>query len=423
MSEAGTKATGFYPEALNCVPRGWKILPVGQLLESSQYGLNVAADIAGDVPIVGMKDIVDGYVKTHSLAMARINSKGPASHTLSRGDILINRTNSYDLVGKVGIYDSEIPSVFASYLVRLHVKRDVIDPWFLNYWLNHSVAQQIIKRIATRAVGQANINPTEFKKYCPVPLPPLNEQHHIVEVLRTWDEAIQKMEHLILAKKTIKRQHMEQLLRPCCDDGVGHWLEVHLGELFNERVQRATDEERLLSVTASRGIINRDELEKRDTSSEDKSNYKLILPGDIGYNTMRMWQGVSGLSSLRGIVSPAYTVCIPKPDLLDGEFAAYLFKLPRMIFQFWRYSQGLVDDTLSLKFPNFSHITIHLPDTTTQHNIVTILKARDTELEKLYRLKSRYYRQKLGLIQMLLTGKWRVRLGVSDERMFNGVDE
>ena len=158
-------------------------------------------------------------------------------------------------------------------------------------------------------------------------------------------------------------------------------------------------------------------------SSEDKSNYKLILPGDIGYNTMRMWQGVSGLSSLRGIVSPAYTVCIPKPDLLDGEFAAYLFKLPRMIFQFWRYCQGLVDDTLSLKFPNFSHITIHLPDTTTQHNIVTIIKARDTELEKLYRLKSRYHRQKLGLMQMLLTGKWRVRLGVSDEWMFNGVGE
>ncbi|MFO4987002.1 hypothetical protein RCK87_24985, partial [Salmonella enterica subsp. enterica serovar 1,4,[5],12:i:-] len=94
-------------------------------------------------------------------------------------------------------------------------------------------------------------------------------------------------------------------------------------------------------------------LERRDTSAEDKSNYKVIRKGDIGYNTMRMWQGVFGLSAHDGIVSPAYTVVTPDRSRILGEFASHLFRHPRVVHTFRRYSQGLVDDTLLLKYPHF----------------------------------------------------------------------
>ena len=239
-------------------------------------------------------------------------------------------------------------------------------------------------------------------------LPPLSEQHRVAEILRTWDEAIERTEKLIAAKQAAKSPLMERLLRPCCDDGGSDWPEVHLGDVFDERVERGADGEQLLAITASRGVVDRDVLERRDTSSEDKSNYKLIQPGDIGYNTMRMWQGVNGLSKLRGIVSPVYTICIPRNDKIDGKFAAYLFKLPRMIFQFFRFSQGLVNDTLSLKFPNFAKIRLCLPDLNKQREIAAVLKAQDDEIDILAAQKDQFQEQKRGLMQKLLTGKWRV---------------
>ena len=85
------------------------------------------------------------------------------------------------------------------------------------------------------------------------------------------------------------------------------------------------------------------------TKMDDKSKYLKICTGDIGYNTMRMWQGVSAYSYYEGIVSPAYTVLKPI-NSIDSKYFSYLFKMPEIIFMFYRYSQGLVDDTRSLKY-------------------------------------------------------------------------
>ncbi|WP_025091667.1 hypothetical protein [Brucella intermedia] len=71
---------------------------------------------------------------------------------------------------------------------------------------------------------------------------------------------------------------------------------IRHGEVFRERNQSGEENDRLLSITMNGGVIDRDDVGRKDTSTDDKSKSKLILPGDIGYNKMRMWQGVSGLS-------------------------------------------------------------------------------------------------------------------------------
>lgn len=91
---------------------------------------------------------------------------------------------------------------------------------------------------------------------------------------------------------------------------------VKLGHIFKERTERAKGNETLLAVTISNGVQRRDEIDLKDNSSDDKSNYKCVYIGDIAYNTMRMWQGASGVSPYNGIVSPAYTIVTPiRPDL------------------------------------------------------------------------------------------------------------
>ncbi|MFV2022283.1 hypothetical protein, partial [Micromonospora sp. LOL_023] len=88
-----------------------------------------------------------------------------------------------------------------------------------------------------------------------------------------------------------------------------------------------------MSVLAEYGVVPQAESGRRDISNDDKSMYRRVYPGDIVYNTMRMWQGVSARSSLFGIVSPAYTVCVPSDDV-DSQFLASLLQLPQLIAAF-----------------------------------------------------------------------------------------
>src|SRR5699024_3301955 len=88
------------------------------------------------------------------------------------------------------------------------------------------------------------------------------------------------------------------------------WEENTIENLLKERNERSGDGQ-MLSVTINDGIVKFNELDRKDNSSKDKSNYKIVRKNDIAYNSMRMWQGASGKSDYDGIVSPAYTVVSP----------------------------------------------------------------------------------------------------------------
>ena len=154
------------------------------------------------------------------------------------------------------------------------------------------------------------------------------------------------------------------------------WEEVRLGDAFAERTENNYSNAELLSITGNKGVVRRTEIEGKDNSSVDKSSYKHICAGDIGYNTMRMWQGVSALSSLEGIVSPAYTVLIPQCNV-SAKYYSYVFKLQNMINVFYRNSQGLVDDTRSLKYEWFKMIQVSSPSLPEQMKIAEVLETQD----------------------------------------------
>jgi Restriction endonuclease S subunits len=124
---------------------------------------------------------------------------------------------------------------------------------------------------------------------------------------------------------------------------------------------------------------------------------------------MRMWQGVAGLSDLEGIVSPAYTVLTPQPEV-DPLYAAYLFKLPTLVHVFYRRSQGMVSDTWNLKYSNFSRICWSIPNIQEQKAITTVLSTADLEIENLQQKLACLKQEKNALMQQLLTGKRRVKV-------------
>lgn len=241
-------------------------------------------------------------------------------------------------------------------------------------------------------------------------IPSLPEQKAIARVLCTADAAIHSTEQLIAQKELRKKWLMEQLLtgKKRLKGFGGLWQEVHLGEMFVERNETKYIDLPLLSI-GQNGVYPQNESIKKDTSNEDKSKYKRICPGDIGYNTMRMWQGRSALSNLEGIVSPAYTVITPKKNT-DSLFFSYLFKMPKMTNLFWRNSQGLVDDTLNCKFKDFSIVKMLLPQTKEEQSAIAgVLQIADNEIKLLREKADKLREQKKGLMQQLLVGKKRLK--------------
>lgn len=137
------------------------------------------------------------------------------------------------------------------------------------------------------------------------------------------------------------------------------WVEKRMVDIFKEKNIRSKNGE-LLSVSISKGIYPFSNSERKNNSSTDKSNYKKVTPGDIAYNSMRMWQGALGVSKYNGIVSPAYTVMATK-EKENPLFYYYYFKNTRMMFNFRQHSQGLTSDTWNLKFPLLKKIAIQIP--------------------------------------------------------------
>ena len=176
----------------------------------------------------------------------------------------------------------------------------------------------------------------------------------------------------------------------------------NIGDIFDERSERGSENLELLSVTMNDGVKKRTEIEGKDNSSEDKGNYKIVYVGDMVYNSMRMWQGANGISPYDGIVSPAYTVLKASKPLCN-KYIAYLFKNSDLINKFRKNSQGLTSDTWNLKYPQISTIKIYLPSLPEQQKIADFLSLVDARIEKQRRLVESLKKYKRGYFQRIIS--------------------
>ena len=177
------------------LPENWIWEKLSWMTLGVDYGTSAKSHEAGKVPVLRMGNIQKFRFDWSDLAFSddedEINK-----YRLKKGDVLFNRTNSPELVGKTAIYQGEQEAIFAGYLIRVNQIPNIVDPKFLNYFLNSVVAKSQGNKVKTDGVNQSNINANKLIQY-PFPYCSLNEQEEVVREMESRLSVAEKLEQEI----------------------------------------------------------------------------------------------------------------------------------------------------------------------------------------------------------------------------------
>lgn len=168
-------------------PKGWPIGTVSDLLESASYGTSEKAGTSGEFPVLRMNNITrTGKLDLTDLKFMNLPLRLRDRYLVKAGDVLFNRTNSADLVGKTAICRGTEPMAYAGYLVRLRVNSQN-DPEYLWAFLNTDYSKRMLRGMCKSIIGMANINATEIQAM-KVPEPPLSVQRELAKRIAAVEE-------------------------------------------------------------------------------------------------------------------------------------------------------------------------------------------------------------------------------------------
>lgn len=208
-----TEAPELYQETpIGWIPKEWDYAKLKQFVRSAQYGISTSlSDAEIGIPVLRMNNIQDNAFDVADVKYS--DSDEARTLKLKIGDVLYNRTNSMQHVGKTAIWRDELPECsFASYLVRINLHDEKISAGYFAHWMSRTSSQNALRRYATPAVQQVNINPTNLQKICISCPQKLEEQELIVERINQLDFTIKNEQQLLRKLEVQKSGLMHDLL-------------------------------------------------------------------------------------------------------------------------------------------------------------------------------------------------------------------
>jgi type I restriction enzyme S subunit len=416
---------GYKQTKVGVIPEDWDVVKLKEIFEKSFYGISDSTSDNGKYPVLRMGNMQNGTLDLTELVYIDLDEKKFKKFKLQKGDILLNRTNSYDLVGKISIFNLNESFITASYIVTFRPNEKKINSIFINNLLNSKLFQYKIKNLATKGVSQANINPTSFKEIIQIPLPPLKEQQKIANILSTWDSAISKQEELITQKEKLKKGLMQKLLSGEVRFGGfdDEWEEVKLGEIgktFNGLSGKSAKD---FGMGEAKYITYKNifynpkisllQLDQIKIEKNEKQN--LVQYGDIFFTVSSETPEEVGMSSVllddiknTYINSFCFGYRLNDFQSMEPNFARFYFRSFYIRDKIMRLAQGSTRFNLSKN--EVMKLNIKLPSLKEQQKIAKILTLADKEIELLKTELEQLKTQKKGLMQKLLTGEIRVKI-------------
>jgi type I restriction enzyme S subunit len=391
------------------IPSDWSWRTLREVVGPPQYGLSLPSSPEGNIAIIGMKDMAEWQIVEGMRARILLDAEQQDNFRLRRGDLILNRTNSPALVGKLAIWDRDEDAVFASYLVRYPARFALANPNFIISALSTQKSVKQIERLVTRGVSQANINPSAFYDEVEIALPPLNEQTRIVALLDVWDKAIHQTEQLAMAKLRRFNATRSQLIevRQSRTDTRKGWKAVEFREIAEEIKQRNScgyEAERVMGVIKGEGLVPM----RAHVMAADLRRYLVVPPCATAYNPMRINIGSIATSSFSHdvLVSPDYVVFRARSGRSDSTFLRFLIGTKR-----WRDHLVLVGSgsvRTRIYFDGLGEMVLRVPGVPEQRRIGQTLSALEQDLIATKSILSALKLQKRGLMKRLLGGEWRL---------------
>lgn len=387
-------------------------LITGHPFKSDSYSEEGIRLVRGDNVIQGVirwddvkrwpRDRIDGLERFH----------------LAEGDVVValDRTWVNSGLKAATIRSSDLPCLLVQRVARLRA-RSTLDQMFLVAIIQSHRFIEMVKSSKTET-AVPHISPHDIREFT-LQLPPLPEQHKIADILRTWDDAIEKLEALRTAniqRRIWMRTHLFSG-RKRLPGYTAEWREVALNEVLNEHGLRSTGREQVFSVSVHKGLINQIEHLGRSFAAAETGHYNRVMPGDIVYTKSPTGDFPLGIikqskTSQEVIVSPLYGVFTPATHAL-GIILDALFESPVAVRNYLNpLVQKGAKNTIAITNRRFLEGKLKLPmDPAEQAAIANVVEVSQVELTAIEAEIELLNRQKRGLMQKLLTGEWRVNAG------------
>ncbi|MEZ9540464.1 restriction endonuclease subunit S [Vibrio sp. 10N.286.48.C11] len=419
------------------VPSGWNDGRVGDLVSGLESGVSVNGEdrqlAEGEKGVLKVSAVSYGAFDENAVKAITSGEELKRAKTHpKKGQIIISRSNTEELVGASAYIESNFDSLFLPDKLWQTIPKTNSDMKWLSYVLASEHSRYTLSNLATGTSGSMkNITKGELLGL-KVSIPPLPEQRKIAKILSTWDKAIATTEKLIGTSKQQKKALMQQLLtgkkrlRSLPKDGAetgkafeGEWEEVKLSHLFDRMTEKNKGQStNVVTISAQHGLIRQQEFFKKSVASETLDNYFILRKGQFAYNKSYSngypMGAIKRLNRYEDAVVTSLYICF---EIKDEAKTSSCFM--EQYFESGLLNRGLTKvaaeggrahGLLNVKPSDFMGLSLIVPTFDEQQKIASVLTAADKDIEVIQAKLAHFKQEKKALMQQLLTGKRRVKI-------------
>lgn len=388
------------------IPSDWEVKHFEDVADIDKESLNGNTPKDYEFDYISLSDVDSDDFKIETTKQIYKNAPSRARRIVKKGDVLMSTVRP-NLQGFSLIKD-DVKNLIASTGFAVITTKKCNNEFLYQYLFSSGINRQFYQLLV--GSNYPAINSSDVKKL-KIPLPPLPEQKAIAHILGLMDTTINK-NNLLIAKKELQKKWLMQMLltgkKRLKGFEKGKWERLGAGEIFESITIKGFSDEELLSATQDRGMIPRTMLEGRVTMpTTGTEGFKLVEVGDFVIS-LRSFQGGLEYSYYRGLVSPAYTVLKSKKKI-NEEFYKQYFKCYDFIGHLAIAVIGIRDGK-QISYEDFCTVKIPYPPLEEQTAVANMLYAADKEIQLLKTRTDKLREKKKGLMQVLLTGKKRLKI-------------
>ena len=411
MTKPGYKMTD-----IGEIPEGWKIDKVSNLKESMYYGITAkSTEQSSHLRFLRTTDISNFNFDPNDLHYCEITGTKPdlSKYYLKQGDIIVARAGT---VGVSVLVKRDLPNtIFGSYLIKIAFNKDLIYANFVHYYFQSDIYWNKLRAAQGSTIKNISL---PFLKALLIPVPPLQEQQKIAEVLSTADETIQKVNEEITLTEKLKKGLMQTLLTK----GIGHtkFKMTQIGEIpdgWNVKELYQVSEPRKEMIEPMKymsehyvGLENISPGQLRIFSYGDATDLKSskfkFKKGDILYGKLRPYLDKVALAETDGVCSTDIIPIVSRN--VNARFLAYMLHSDL----FLQFVKSTISGTNHPRtaWKQMSLFLVPFPSISEQQKIAEILTTVDRKLELLRNKRAHLEELKKGMMEDLLTGRVRVKV-------------